>query len=176
MGFTDELEWFDPPESVHKEARVPTFWTSVAEVVVVFVCLSFFSMLLLIRLFPCGAWREDTVEVQLKHLEDALVLYEIKVGEPAPDVEVLTAWVTRVSPFLHERPRDPWGELLTFDPQSGCVGSTGADRTPGTADDLTRCPGARRGRNASIVPWRLPPPRSGDARSHQADRPSFKGL
>lgn len=141
--------------------------------------LSGLSLVALHALFCCGGCRladPQVAQVGLKNLDDALVLHEIKVGEPAPDIEVLTAWVTRGTRILHEPLRDPWGELFTFDPHSGCVGSSGEDRTPGTDDDLKRCREARRGRSASITPWQLPRPSSGEVRSPKADRPSFKGL
>lgn len=175
-----ETWWFEevPGPATKEPLLAPCLGTAI-EVGLTILILSAVGLAALHALFCCGGCRiaaPEVAQVSLKNLEDALALYEIKVGEPAPDIEVLTAWVTRGSPILHGPLRDPWGEPFTFDPHSGCVGSSGEDRTPGTDDDLKRCREARRGWNASITPWQLPGPSSGEARSPKADRPSFKGL
>ena len=87
--------------------------------------------------------RRDATRSQLKNLENALLVYELALGEVPPKLDALVRPPANLpnprkwaGPYLKEAPRDPWGnayEYKAIDEHNFRIWSCGPDGVSGNS-------------------------------------------
>jgi general secretion pathway protein G len=84
--------------------------------------------------------KRKATEATLRTISNALDEYQMDFSSPPPDLQTLVAM--KPPKLKDQKLADGWGTALIYDPRSVIenqpyqLGSAGADKNPGTADDI----------------------------------------